>query len=155
MFQAAFDAVTAANVDIKVDPDIVAGESKCFGHLIGKLGHLNGGPDIQDGGGVVPFTNHSEGLNGHGGVSCPVNAVAQLVFTAFEVFLNRAPDKLSVKDDIGAVLGVNQGRACQKGFFWVDDVLEHFVLNVHQLCRILGQCAGLGHNSPQWPRDSE
>ena len=75
-----------------------------------------------------------------------MNPVTQLVLTGLEVFFDGAPDEFSVKDHIGAMFGVNQGGSLKDRFFWVDDVIEHFVLNVHQLCCILSQSARLGHD---------
>ena len=65
VLDAALDAVAATNVDVVVHTHGVTRQAQGAGELIGKLGHLDGCPDIEDFAAGIPLRGDPEGFNWH------------------------------------------------------------------------------------------
>src|SRR6266851_5739015 len=65
VLDAALHAVAAADVDVVMHAHGVAGQAQRARRLIGELGHLDRGPDVEDSGPRVPLRGDAEGLDRH------------------------------------------------------------------------------------------
>ena len=144
MLDSALHAVAAAHVDVVVHAHRVAGQAQRARRLVGKLRHLDRGPDIEDAGARVPLRRDAEGLDRHGGAAAPDRAEGDPVLGACERLLHRSPDELAVVEQVRAVRWVHERRSRRERRLGIDHVRQRLVFDLDPLRRVLGERARIG-----------
>jgi hypothetical protein len=146
VLDAALDAVAAANVHVLVHAHAVERHAQGARNLVGELGHLDGGPHVEDLAPGVPARHHAEGLDRHRGAAAPFHPQRQLARAGGKIPLDLTPDEGPVEQDVGAVRLMHQHGARFDRLFGVEHEGPGLVADIDFFGRVLGQRPRVGHH---------
>ncbi len=146
VLDAALDPVAAADVDVVMHPDCIAGQAQGAGDLVGKFRHLDRGPDVEQFEPGIPLGHHAERLDRHRGAAPPAHPEGERMRALGKIAVDLAPDELPVEDDVRSVIGVHRRAVGPKGLLGIEHVRQRLVAHGDQLARILGKRAAFRHH---------
>ena len=127
-----------------MDAHGIARQAQRARQLVGILGHLDRGPDVEQLIGFVPLSEHAEGLDRHRRTAAPGDPERHPLLGFAKSRLDRAPDELAVIQLVAAVFGMDQRRIIAQRQFGIDDMRRGLVFDLDQFGGILGLGAAVG-----------
>ena len=146
VLDAALNTIAAAHIDIVMHAHCIAGQAQRACSLIGKFRHLNRRPDVEHLQSRLPLRSDAECLDGYRRAASPHRAQSKLVFRGGKRLVDRAPHKVLVQNDVGAMRGMNLRAAGFDRNFRIDDVRRRLVLDFNPFDRIFGDGARIRYH---------
>ena len=146
MFNAAFDAITAANIDIIMNTHLIAGQPQGTGNLVGIFWHLHRCPYIKHLLPRIPFGNNAECFNRDGRIASPGDAKTQLVISRGKIIIHRPPDKFFIKQNIAVVIWMHLWAVITQGLFWIQHKWQGCCFEANFFNRVFGDGPAFGNH---------